>query len=151
MNRGVLTTAGREQEWNVTVAHDDEAVERYLDAFAGLVAREREELRRRVERYRGKRPVPDLTGRDVVLVDDGLATGVTAEAAVRDLRVLGPLAILLAVPVCARDSATRLANVADEVVSVLSSDRFRAVVNWYHAFEQTTDDEVLELLDRARR
>ena len=80
------------------------------DQFERLVAREREELERRVRRYRGDRPLPDLEGRDVVLVDDGLATGVTAEAALRALRSLEPRRLILAVPVCARSSADRLSG-----------------------------------------
>jgi hypothetical protein len=75
-----------------------------LDQFERLVVREREELERRVRRYRGDRPLPDIEGRDVVLVDDGLATGVTAEAALRALRSQGPRRLVLAIPVCARAS-----------------------------------------------
>lgn len=135
-----------------TVVHDQAA----LDAiglgeaeFHELVERERDELRRRVRRYRPDRELPDLRGRDVVLVDDGLATGVTAEAAVRDVRSLEPRSVILAVPVCARDTMARLSSFADEVVCVEAPPDFRAVGRWYDRFDQTTDDEVLDLLGRA--
>ena len=118
------------------------------DEFAVLAERERVELARRVERYRGGRPLPDVAGRDVVLVDDGLATGVTAEASLRALRSLRPRRLVLAVPTCAPDTAGRLTSVADEVVCVLSPPDFRAVGLWYERFDQTSDDEVLELLAR---
>jgi predicted phosphoribosyltransferase len=118
-------------------------------AFDALVADERRELERRVHRYRGNRSLPDLKGRDVVLVDDGLATGVTAEAALGALRLLQPRRLLLAVPVCAPETAARLAAVADDVVYVIAPARFYAVGEWYERFGQTTDDEVLALLERA--
>jgi putative phosphoribosyl transferase len=119
------------------------------DQFERLVAREREELERRVRRYRGDRPLPDLQGHDVVLVDDGLATGVTAEAALRALRSRQPRRLVLAVPVCARGSADRLRALAEAVVFVHSPAEFWAVGQWYEVFAQTTDEEVLDLLARA--
>lgn len=114
-----------------------------------LAERARQELQRRVRLYRGERPLPELTGRDVLLVDDGLATGVTAEAALRALRHRQPGRLILAVPVCARETADRLAVVADDVVCVQAPPRFHAVGQWYERFDQTTDDEVLDLLAAA--
>jgi putative phosphoribosyl transferase len=123
---------------------------RVTDAdFERLTARAREEVARRVDRYRGGRPLPTVRGRDVVLVDDGLATGVTAEAALLALRLAEPRRLLLAVPVGARDTARRLVPPADEVVSVLTPHDLIAVGAWYRDFRQTTDDEVLELLGRG--
>jgi putative phosphoribosyl transferase len=119
------------------------------EAFHALVARERDEVARRVLQYRRDRPLPDLAGRDAILVDDGLATGVTAEAALRALRALGPRRLVLAVPVAARDTAHRLAGVADEVVCVHAPRDLRAVGQWYDVFEQTRDDEVLAALGRT--
>lgn len=114
--------------------------------FVRLAATEREELDRRVRRYRGDRVLPVLADRDVCVVDDGLATGVTADAALRAVRALRPRRLVLAVPVCASATAERVREVADDVVCVVSSDRFSSVGQWYDDFTQTTDDEVLALL-----
>lgn len=116
-----------------------------------LVAREQQELERRIRQYRPDRALPDLEGRDVVLVDDGLATGVTAEASLSALHRGGARRVILAVPVCAPDTAERLSALADEVVCVDAPADFAAVGKWYENFGQTTDDEVLRLLDQARR
>lgn len=118
--------------------------------FERLVSDERLELQRRVRRYRDDRPLPDLAGRDVILVDDGVATGGTAEAALRSLCSRQPGRLTLGVPVCPRTTAARLRDVADCVVSVLSPKDFHAVGLWYEDFTQTTDDEVLHLLERSR-
>ncbi|MBA2280020.1 MAG: phosphoribosyltransferase [Acidimicrobiia bacterium] len=117
--------------------------------FDRLVALARDEVRRRVQRYRDDRPLPELAGRDVVLIDDGLATGVTAEAALSDLRRRSPRSLVLAVPVCAGDTAARLGSMADEVVCVEVPLSFGGVGRWYDRFDQTTDEEVLDLLARA--
>lgn len=121
------------------------------DDMAETVGREREELARRVARYRDARPLPDLTGRAVVLVDDGLATGVTARAALRSVRGARPQRLVLAVPVCVPDTASSLANEADEVVCVLQPEGFSAVGAWYDRFDQTSDAEVLDLLAASRQ
>jgi predicted phosphoribosyltransferase len=119
--------------------------------FDVIAAEERAELDRRVERYRGGRPLPSLTDRDVVVVDDGLATGVTAEAALRAVRRLEPRRLVLAAPVAAVDTAERLRALADDVVCVHIPGRFRAVGEWYDRFDQTTDDEVVAALAAGRR
>jgi len=113
-----------------------------------LAARARADLGRRVAAYRGERPLPDVRGKDVVLVDDGLATGVTAEAALRSLRRLGPRRLVLAVPVCSRETAARLGAFADDVICAETPALFAAVGEWYEDFSQTTDEEVLDILDR---
>lgn len=113
------------------------------------VTAERAELERRVQQYRGDRPLPELSGRAAVLVDDGLATGVTATAGIRALRALRPARIVLAVPVGAPDTVRRLENEA-EVVCLSQPAAFRAVGKWYRRFDQTSDDQVCDLLQRAR-
>jgi putative phosphoribosyl transferase len=120
------------------------------DEFERLAERQRGEIARRVERYRGDRPLPPLLGRDVVLVDDGLATGVTAEAALLAVRAGEPRRLVLAVPVCSPDTARRLVPPADDVVCVLAPDDLLAVGYWYDDFAQTTDEEVIELLRGGR-
>lgn len=123
--------------------HPDEAEAR--------AQRERDEVRRRVAAYRAGRPLPDLSGRDVVVVDDGLATGVTAEAALISISAHGPSALVLAVPVGAPDAVARLGFAGVEVVCLHAPPGFRAVGSWYRDFSQTTDDEVRILLtDRSR-
>ena len=121
------------------------------EQFDQLAAEERRELQRRVQHYRGDRTLPDLNDRTVILVDDGLATGVTAEAALTTLRARHPRRLLLAAPACARETATRLGAIADEVRCVLSPSDFYAVGQWYVEFGQITDEEVLDLLAAAHR
>ena len=117
------------------------------DARLELLAEaERAELDRRVRRYRGDRPLPDLAGRDVVLVDDGLATGLTAEAAVRAVKDRAPRRVIVAVPACAPESRDRLAQIADGVVHVIAPPEFHAVGQWYDRFDQTSDTEVTAAL-----
>lgn len=111
-----------------------------------IVADEMEELRRREVLYRGRRPPPVLRGRSIVVVDDGLATGATMEAAVQALRRHEPRLICVAVPVGARDSCETLATLADRVVCPAQPEPFRAVSLWYRDFPQTSDEEVRQLL-----
>ena len=119
------------------------------DEFAALAKREQGELDRRVEQYRQGRALPPVRARDVVLVDDGLATGVTAEAALLALRAGEPRRLVLAVPVGSPDTVRRLVPPADEVVCVVAPRDLVAVGLWYEDFTQTTDAEVLELLGRG--
>jgi putative phosphoribosyl transferase len=118
------------------------------EGMAATLADERAELRRRVRRYRGDRPAPPVTGRAVVLVDDGLATGVTAHAALRWIRGRDPARVLLAVPVCAPQARDLLAPETDDVICLHAPADFRAVGRWYEDFGQLTDDDVDEVLHR---
>jgi putative phosphoribosyl transferase len=119
--------------------------------FAQLAAQERPELERRIQRYRGARTLPDMDDRDVVLVDDGFATGVTAEAALRSLRSSRARRLILAVPACPPRATQRLAGVADDVVFVVEPEGFEAVGQLYDDFSQTSDEEVVRLLECAHR
>ena len=116
-----------------------------------IEAKELRELERRERAYRGDRPPPDVTGRTVILVDDGLATGSTMLAAVEAVRQDDPARLVVAVPVAAPEACEALRAVADEVVCVLTPQPFYAVGAWYEDFSQTSDDEeVRALLERAR-
>lgn len=116
-----------------------------------LAAREAVELSRRVRAYRGDRPFPDVRGRTVIVVDDGVATGATARAAGRALRGAGAARVILAAPVIAALSEPRLRSEFDEIVAVEIPEPFIAVGMWYARFEQLSDEDVLEYLRRARR
>ncbi|NUO99292.1 MAG: phosphoribosyltransferase [Nonomuraea sp.] len=118
------------------------------ESVADVVERERRELARRVETYRGDRPLPRLAGREVIVVDDGLATGVTARAALRAAAEAKPAKLTLAVPVGASDTVEVMRQEADEVVVLMVPLDFRAVGQWYAHFDQLTDEDVLDLLDR---
>jgi putative phosphoribosyl transferase len=113
------------------------------------VRREAAELERQRRLYRGDREAIDVEGRAVVLVDDGLATGGTAIAAVAMLRERGAARIVVAVPVCPAGIGKRLGDRVGELVCLESPRRFRGVGAWYADFAQTSDSEVLELLNRA--
>jgi putative phosphoribosyl transferase len=106
-----------------------------------IVAREKAEIERREKLYRGGRPAPDVRGRDVILVDDGLATGNTMLAAVRYVRSLSPAAMMIAVPVGAADSVCRLRKEADEFLCLATPEPFFAVAHWYIDFAQVSDAE----------
>lgn len=114
-----------------------------------VVKWETEELKRRERLYRGDRPPPDVRGKTVILVDDGLATGSTMLAAARALRQQGPARIVVAVPVAAPDTCELLKADVDEVVCAATPEPFYAVGLWYRDFSQTTDEEVRELLERS--
>lgn len=119
------------------------------DAIERVAADELVELERRERGFRGDRPRPELTGRTVVLVDDGLATGATVRAAVEAVRVCSPSRVVVAVPVGAPDSCALVAEVADEVACLHAPEDFRAVGVYYVDFTQTTDEEVRRLLADA--
>lgn len=116
-----------------------------------IIEREKAELQRREELYRGGHAAVPLEGREVIVVDDGLATGATMRAAVQALRQLGPARVTVAVPVGARESCDALEAAADDVVCVRTPAPFHAVGAWYSDFPQTSDEEVRSLLAAAHR
>ncbi|MFJ8789856.1 phosphoribosyltransferase family protein [Streptomyces sp. NPDC102462] len=138
-------------EGDVRVLNDDVVADTGLGPgeLTAVEESERAELERRLHRYRaGRDPVP-VPGRTVVIVDDGVATGATAEAACRVVRHAGAARIVLAVPVGAQHTLDRLRGVADQVVCLETPRHLGAVGAWYHDFTQTGDDEVATLLGRA--
>jgi putative phosphoribosyl transferase len=114
-----------------------------------VIRHERAELQRRELAYRGKSPPLALAGAHVLLVDDGLATGATMEAAIRAVRKQGPAHIGVAVPVSSTEAAARINALADEFLALIMSDDFGAVGQFFDDFGQTSDSEVCELLTKA--
>lgn len=117
--------------------------------LASVERRERAELHRRAQLFRGERTRISLVGRTAVVVDDGIATGSTARAACQVARSQGAARVILAVPVAPFDGALGLHDVADELIAVATPRLLRAIGGWYHDFSQTTDEEVIACLRGA--
>ncbi|MBI4363653.1 MAG: phosphoribosyltransferase [Candidatus Doudnabacteria bacterium] len=111
-----------------------------------VVIDETAEMKRRIKLYRGSRPPLDLKNKIAILVDDGLATGVTARAAIDFIKAQKPKKLILAVPVAAADTASQMRELVDEFVCLLTPVDFMAVGLWYESFEQVTDEEVVKIM-----
>jgi putative phosphoribosyl transferase len=133
----------------------DERLVRYLgvspEYLEGEIAAQEREIERRTRAYRGDRPPLDLAGVTAIVVDDGVATGGTAVAALRWARLRGASRVVLAVPVAPKQAIGGLAREADEVVVLATPEPFFAVGQWYDRFDQVTDDEVIRLLRGTMR
>lgn len=116
-----------------------------------VTRREAAELERRERLYRANRPPASLQGRTLILVDDGLATGASMQVALQAARAAKPARVIVAVPVAPPDTCRSLRGQADDIVCLQSPELFQAVGQWYERFDQTSDDEVIDLLDRAGR
>ena len=116
-----------------------------------VVARERVELQRRLDRYRGGRDAIEIQGVTAIVVDDGVATGATGRAACRVVRSRRPSRLIFATPVASVDAARALARLADQFVSLTEVEGGFAVGQLYEHFDQTSDEEVIAYLDRAER
>ncbi|WP_136254388.1 phosphoribosyltransferase [Onishia niordana] len=114
-----------------------------------LIAHETRELHRREQAYRGQRPRPRIAGRRVIIVDDGLATGATMRAAVEALKEQAPGELIVAIPVAAADSLNEIEATVDRIICLHTPEDFMAVGQWYQRFSQTSDQEVLALLERT--
>jgi predicted phosphoribosyltransferase len=138
-----------DHEWIV-----DESALRYLRVSDDYMQREVQaqlaEINRRLLEYRGTTDPPNVEGKTVILVDDGIATGYTMQAAVMSLRRLDPARIVLAVPIASPEAAARLSELVDEFCALTTPYPFLAVGHWYVEFGQTTDEEVIELLRKRR-
>ena len=122
--------------------------EEYVDR---ITAQEIAEVNRRLHFFRGGRPEIDVGGQTAILVDDGLATGVTAHAAVEALKLRKPGRLILAAPVCAAQTAELFSSRVDELLCLASPSDLGAIGLWYRNFDQTTDQEVVQLLEEARK
>jgi len=133
----------------------NEEVVRQLDipgeVIDAVAETEQEELERREHAYRGDRPPPNVKGRTVILIDDGLATGSTMRAAAAALRQQGPARLVVAVPVSSAETCNEFRGEVAEIVCAATPEPFRGVGLWYKDFSQTTDEEVRELLERATK
>jgi putative phosphoribosyl transferase len=114
------------------------------------IAAQLAEISRRLEEYRGDAQPPQVAGRTVIVVDDGIATGYTMRAALAALRRMNPSKLVLAVPVAPPDAAQALSGMVDEFYALTTPTPFLAVGHWYHDFRQTMDEEVVELLEKGR-
>jgi putative phosphoribosyl transferase len=131
----------------------NEATLRYLrvpdEVIDAVAAKEQRELERRELAYRGARTAPEIRGRTIILIDDGLATGSTMRAAVAALRQQGPAQIVVAVPIAAPKTCDAFRAEVDEIICAVMPELFYAVGLWYKDFSQTTDEEVSNYLRRA--
>lgn len=132
---------------NDTVVDALNIPDRLIDAAA---EKEQRELERRERAYRGDRPKPEVRGKTVILVDDGLATGASMRAAVEALRAQDPAGIVVAVPTAAPETCEAFEDTVEEVVCAETPQPFFGVGFWYQDFSQTTDEEVRTLLARAQ-
>jgi predicted phosphoribosyltransferase len=136
----------------VRVLNEDTLTELRIDdaTLHAVTQAELAELQRRENTYRGGLPAPQVSGRPVILVDDGLATGASMYAAVLALRALSPSKIVVAVPVAPAETCANLARHVDEMICAATPEPFRGVGAWYGDFRQVSDDEVRDMLRRAR-
>ncbi len=133
----------------------DDSMIRMLQVSKSYIKEETErqkiEIKRRLQRYRGDLPYPDLANREVILVDDGVATGATLKAALLSIRMKGARVVIVAVPVGPKDTIAALKKMADRVVCLYTPDPFYAIGEFYQDFEQIEDTEVIRLLKTSKK
>jgi len=113
------------------------------EEIAEIEGKERQELKRRVKKYHSRNCLQNIKNKTVILVDDGIATGMTMKAAVTAVLVKNPKKLIITVPVCAREAAEELKNLADGFVCLSTPENFSAVGEWYQNFPQLTDEETM--------
>jgi putative phosphoribosyl transferase len=138
---------------DVRVVNDRVAASLRVDEriIAQVLVREEQELKRREHTYRGDRPAPNIEGRTVILIDDGLATGSTMRAAIIGVRAHHPAKLVVGVPVAASEICTEIGTEADEVVCLRRPAALLGIGGWYEDFSQLSDEEVKALLDEFGR
>ena len=154
-----LGVPGHEELAMGAITHNARVLNQDVVASCGIGAEalerethaEQQELARRAARYRGDRPWPELENRCVILVDDGIATGATMEAAVRATRSENPAEIVLAVPVAPPSAIQRFEPLVDRFICLLYPEAFWAIGAWYRDFSQLNDDEVIAMMQEADR
>lgn len=139
---GALATGGN-TVFNTDIIRDLQIPQHAIDR---VIAEEEQELKRREKAYRDDRPFPNLKDKTIILVDDGIATGATMRVAVKALNKFKPKFIIIAVPVAEVSTCDEMGKIADKIICPLKPNFFYAVGAWYNNFNQTTDDEVYELL-----
>jgi putative phosphoribosyl transferase len=144
---GAIATGGG-VAMNVDLVEAYRIPERVIESIA---AREAEEIARRERLYRGDKPAPQISGRTVILIDDGLATGASMNAAIGTLRKQNPAKIVVGVPISAPEVCDEFHSGVDEIVCAITPEPFYSVGTWYQDFSPTTDEEVHELLEQADR
>lgn len=119
----------------------------YKEEIERIVAEEKLELQRRINNYRGGRPLPRVVGKTVILIDDGVATGITAAAAAKFLKNVGAQQVIIAAPVCPQGNDPLLEKYSDQIICLQRPPMFSAVGQWYRIFNQVSDAEVLTTLE----
>lgn len=143
---------GAVSEGNVVLLNDQviKSLDISKDKLEELIDIEREEVKRRIKLYRNNRPVIPTYLKTVILVDDGLATGVTAEAAIESIKKLKPKQIIFASPICSYQTSKILAKEVDSVVCIMTPHDLEAIGNYYRNFSQVSEEEVLEIIKQNR-
>ena len=152
--RKIGSPANREMAIGAVTQDGSVMLDQSILAYMGIeekdlspqIEAEKKEINRRMTLYRGTPEPPKVEGKTIILVDDGIATGYTVLAAIKSLRKLNPQKLILAVPVVPGDSADKFAREADEFVCLEAPEIFYAVGQFYHNFDQTTDQEVINIL-----
>lgn len=145
---GAIAMGGQAPYINDAIVRDLQITHEELEK---TIEWETRELKRRESAYRQEAPFPSIKGKTVIIVDDGIATGATMQAAIKTLSLLKPHHIIVAVPVADKDVCTDMRKLVHKLICPLQPEQFYAVGTWYEDFSQTSDDEVFSLLNKTRK